>query len=48
MVDKGLKEAADAFCGKLPEILHQTYAATLAKLDNFAADSGEEKGDDHG
>ncbi len=47
-IDKGFQEAADAFGGKLPDISHQTYAAVMEKLDNFAGETGEKKGVDHG
>ena len=47
-IDKGFKEAADAFGGMLPEISHQTYAAIMDKLDSFAGVSDEGEGADHG
>lgn len=47
-IEKGFQDAADVFGGKLPEISHQTYAAVMEKLDNFAGGTGEEKGADHG
>lgn len=47
-IEKGFNDAADAFGGMLPEISHQTYAAVMEKLDNFAGVTGEEKGEDHG
>ncbi len=47
-IDKGFQEAADAFGGMLPEISHQTYAAIMEKLDDFAGETGENEGADHG
>jgi len=36
-IDKGFKDAEDAFGGTLPEISQQTYDAIMQKLDAFAA-----------
>lgn len=36
-IDKGFKDAAEAFGGDLPEISQQTYEAIMDKLDAFAA-----------
>ncbi len=36
-IDKGFKEAQQAFGGALPEISQKTYAAIMEKLDTFAA-----------
>ncbi len=47
-IEKGFKEAADVFGGMLPEISHQTYAAVMDKLDDFARGTGDIRGDDHG
>jgi len=38
-IDKGFKDAQDAFGGKLPEISQQTYDAIMQKLDDFAQQS---------
>lgn len=35
-VDKGFKEALDAFGGQLPEISYKTYDAVMQKLDDWA------------
>lgn len=47
-IDKGFKEAAEAFGGMLPEISHQTYAAIMDKLDDFAGAGNGGEGEDHG
>lgn len=47
-IDKGFKDAADVFGGELPEISHQTYAAVMDKLDEFAGVKKEAEGEDHG
>ena len=36
-IDKGFKEAQQAFGGALPEISQKTYEAIMEKLDTFAA-----------
>lgn len=36
-IDKGFKEAQQAFGGALPEISQKTYTAIMEKLDTFAA-----------
>jgi len=47
-IEKGFQDAAAVFNGSLPDISHQTYAAVMEKLDNFAAAAGANKGVDHG
>lgn len=42
-IEKGFQEAAAVFGGQLPEISHQTYAAVMEKLDNFAGKTAENK-----
>lgn len=47
-IEKGFKEAAEAFGGMLPEISHQTYAAIMDKLDTFAGLDNGGEGESHG
>ncbi|SHJ80570.1 hypothetical protein SAMN02745165_03222 [Malonomonas rubra DSM 5091] len=41
-IDKGFKDAQEAFGGTLPEISQQTYDAIMQKLDDFAGVAEEE------
>ncbi len=47
-IDKGFKDAAEAFGGTLPEISHQTYTAVMDKLEAFAGGGNGGEGEDHG
>ena len=40
-IDKGFKDAEEAFGGTLPEISQQTYDAIMQKLDAFAGEAEE-------
>lgn len=42
-IDKGFKEAQEAFGGVLPEISQKTYEAIMEKLDAFAAGFDQEQ-----
>ena len=42
-IDKGFKEAQEAFGGALPDISQKTYNAIMEKLDTFAASFEQEK-----
>ncbi len=47
-VDKGFKEALDAFGGSLPDISYQTYDAVMEKLDAWVAELNGSLGDQNG